>query len=163
MESISTRFWRQVNKHGPKMPHMRSNCWLWKGQLDTNKYGRFVINGKRVKANRAAYQITRGSIPDGLCALHRCDNPPCVRPSHLWAGTQAENMRDMIKKGRNSNQNYTKTHCIQGHKLSGWNLMLRESKIKTIRRQCRQCAYNRIREKRQQLKESRIANETKKI
>jgi hypothetical protein len=73
-------------------------CWVWTGALSTNGYGR---HGNGLYAHRTAYRLYVEPIPDGLFVLHRCDNPPCVRPSHLYAGTHQDNMRDMRVRGRN--------------------------------------------------------------
>lgn len=87
---LADRFWSKVDPTG--------HCWLWMGALNEHGYG--VIHGPERLAPRTAWELTFGSIPDGLDVLHRCDNPPCVRPSHLWLGTQRDNTADMIAKGR---------------------------------------------------------------
>jgi hypothetical protein len=102
---IEQRFWTKVNKHGPIPAHMRhlGSCWLWTGSL-VQRYGQIatVINGKRrpACAHRVSWELTRGAIPDGLSVLHRCDNPPCVRPDHLFLGTSVDNLADARAKGR---------------------------------------------------------------
>lgn len=75
-------------------------CWLWtKGRMPFG-YGAIVVNGKTKLAHRVSYEAHVGPIPSGLCVLHRCDVPPCVNPEHLFLGTQLDNMRDKIAKGR---------------------------------------------------------------
>ncbi len=82
-------------------PEPNTGCWLWLGRRDDEGYGRFKANGVRL-AHREFYLHHRGAIPDGHDVLHRCDTPACVNPNHLFTGTHADNMRDMIKKGRAS-------------------------------------------------------------
>lgn len=87
------RFWSRVYK--------TDGCWLWQGNTGKDGYG--VVkrgSGIRVRAHREAYMITYGPIPDGLWVLHRCDNPRCVRPEHLFLGTSRDNINDMVAKDR---------------------------------------------------------------
>lgn len=89
------RFWVKVQR-GP-------DCWEWLGHRDRGTgYGDFRVGDKHVKAHRFSYQTSYGQIPKGLFVLHRCDNPPCVRPSHLYLGTTLDNTRDMFARGRAS-------------------------------------------------------------
>jgi len=75
-------------------------CWLFTGSLDEHGYGQ-IWNGYRlVKAHRAAYEIANGPIPERMQACHRCDNPRCCNPSHLFLGTQKDNMQDAVAKKR---------------------------------------------------------------
>ena len=77
-------------------------CWLWQGPcFKDNGYGRAFHDGHRQPAHRVAWELTNGPIPDGLFACHHCDVKPCVRPSHLFLGTQKDNMQDWTKKGKN--------------------------------------------------------------
>lgn len=103
---VEDRFWFYVSK--------RESCWLWTGGLNEYGYGKFNPDRRRpVLSHRFAWTITHGPIASGLNVLHRCDNPPCVNPAHLFLGTQGDNMHDMHAKGRASSQ--SQTHCKQGH------------------------------------------------
>lgn len=77
-----------------------AGCWEWLGNRNYAGYG--VVNVKFTKqmAHRVSYMLSRGAIPKGISVLHRCDNPGCVRPDHLFLGTQADNNADMLAKGR---------------------------------------------------------------
>ena len=75
-------------------------CWEWQAYKDRQGYGRFSIRRVARLAHRISYELYVGKIPDGLCCLHRCDNPACVRPDHLFLGTQDENVYDRDVKGR---------------------------------------------------------------
>lgn len=92
---IEARFWAKVDKS--------EECWIWTGSRQYSGYGRFGGSaGHPVGAHRFAYELTYGPIPDGLFVCHRCDNPPCVRPDHLFLGTVTDNNRDTDSKGRTS-------------------------------------------------------------
>lgn len=75
-------------------------CWEWQAGRDDKDYGRFCLDGKSVLAHRLSYELDVEPIPEDLCVLHRCDNPGCVNPEHLFLGTQQDNIQDMIDKGR---------------------------------------------------------------
>lgn len=96
-ETPSTLFWRHAVRG-----QYPDSCWTWLGATDGKGYGR--LWDKRLRhstpAARVSWQIHIGPIPRGLYACHRCDNPPCTNPEHLFLGTQTENMRDMVRKGR---------------------------------------------------------------
>jgi len=88
-------FWVKVKK--------TNDCWQWTGTKDRDGYGRFRIPGKGLRgSHRIAWSLVNGTIPIGLCVLHKCDNPSCVNPDHLFLGTQQDNIKDMVAKGRQS-------------------------------------------------------------
>lgn len=92
---IDVRFWSKVRKG------KQDECWPWTASFGSNKYGQIRQGKKNHTSHRLAYELTYGSVPKGMCVLHQCDNTACCNPLHLRIGTHAENMRDMIAKGRN--------------------------------------------------------------
>lgn len=79
-----------------------NGCWIW-GRRRNREYGMTGINERTYYAHRSAWSLANNcAIPDGLCVCHRCDNPPCVNPAHLFLGTHTDNMRDCVAKGRKS-------------------------------------------------------------
>ena len=96
-------FWSKVDK--------TDGCWVWTGAKSKVKvvngvekgsagYGVLKVNGKYYSAHRRSYEIANGTIPEGMMVLHKCDNRACVNPDHLYLGTQADNMRDMVARER---------------------------------------------------------------
>jgi hypothetical protein len=120
-----------------------SGCWLWEGGVIESGYGQFTMNYRNMGAHRASWILHRGPIPPGTMVCHKCDTPSCVRPDHLFLGNSSTNMLDASAKGRISNGNRAKTHCIHGHELAGRNLMQRKTKTGVDGRVCRKCARNR--------------------
>ena len=80
--------------------HESSGCWEWTGHRDRKGYGSAWDGETMTRAHRVAYLVFVGEIPGGLFVLHRCDNPPCCNPEHLFLGTHLDNMEDMRNKGR---------------------------------------------------------------
>jgi hypothetical protein len=82
------------------MPELNSGCWLWTGAVNVSGYGLFYIGWDVLRAHRYSYERANGKLKDGQVVMHKCDNPICVNPSHLAAGSQLENIADMIAKKR---------------------------------------------------------------
>lgn len=95
--SIEEHFWSKVDKLSGA-----DACWLWQAYCKKNGYGIFYIDRWPSYAHRVAWGFHYGEIPKGQMVLHRCDNPPCVNPAHLFLGTQVENLLDMRNKGRSA-------------------------------------------------------------
>lgn len=76
------------------------DCWVWAGATKPTGYGNFYLNGKTVGAHVASYVLHIGCPAEGLIVCHKCDNPSCVNPEHLFIGTQKDNLDDMDFKGR---------------------------------------------------------------
>lgn len=87
------RFWDKVDRREV------DDCWPWK-RFTHKGYGKFQHNGKSQRAHRVSWQLIHGDIPKGMCVCHRCDNPTCCNPVHLYLGTMADNTKDRDSKGR---------------------------------------------------------------
>ena len=125
-KSLDERFWSKVDKDGPTMSHMDSNCWVWTAGKSGNGYGYIRVNGKLMGAHSAGWLLQTGEEPTFL--RHRCDNRLCVRASHLIDGEYAEqhrlNMQDMVDRGR----------CSRPKGEKNGRARLTESLVKEIRR-----------------------------
>ena len=119
-------------------------CWEYGGKIGNHGYGVvFMPDGTRhgttALAHRVVYEGMVGPIPEGMYLCHHCDNRKCVRPDHIFVGTDADNKADMYAKGRHPHgETHWKskvTHCPRGHPYSGYNLYIR----KCGRRMCRAC------------------------
>lgn len=97
------RFFSLIDKDGPVQPHCPElgPCWIWKAAICKNTgYGNFKARRKSHRAHRVSYALRHDLIPDGLLVCHKCDNPPCANPDHLFLGTQKDNSSDMVSKNR---------------------------------------------------------------
>ena len=95
-EKAIKHFWDRVDIRG------KDECWEWRGGRQAFGHGRLRVCGRRWLAHRFSYTISFGPIPHGLFVLHKCDNPPCVNPNHLYVGTQNDNVQDRVDRDRSA-------------------------------------------------------------
>lgn len=95
-----------------------NGCWVWEGVRTNKGYGEIGVDYKKRLAHRVSWELHYGPIPSGMVVCHKCDNPPCVNPLHLFVGTPSDNQRDMFAKGRNGRSTRPRPDdfpCVRGH------------------------------------------------
>ena len=136
---LEDRFWARVNKRGGKQPHMDTECWLWTGKPDALGYGYIKVLGRAspLGVHRYSAMLHFGMFDRRAQVCHHCDVRNCVRPSHLYLGDHASNMRDMVERKRSAWGK--KTHCPKGHPYDDENTL----RTKKGGRACRACRRDR--------------------
>ena len=103
----------KFDSHIFKHKHDFSDCWMWEGGKFTSGYGCYYMNGKAYRAHRLAWMRVNGKeVPEGMCICHRCENPACVNPDHLFIATKLENIVDRDNKGRQSRGELHPSHIF---------------------------------------------------
>lgn len=133
------RFWPKVNR--------TEGCWVWTGGKNRQGYGLFRFRNRSFLAHRASWILHHGEIPTALGVLHKCDTPLCVNPSHLFLGTQQDNMDDAKSKGRVQigDANSMRRHperIARGERR--WNARLTENQVREIRQAAKVITHKEI-------------------
>ena len=147
LKEVKKRFLSKIFK--PKT----YSCWLWDAHKDKDGYGRITVSGKDFRAHRLSWLIYKGKLTKNICVLHKCDTPQCVKPGHLFLGTNKDNYLDCVAKGRSfiakSSAALKKRKCCNnGHEYNKENTYIWRNK-----RVCRTCRRINIANLRKRLRE----------
>jgi hypothetical protein len=142
-EKVIEKFWAQVKKASEP-----DGCWEWQAGKSPSGYGRIWDGQKNLVASRFSYELHKGVIPKGYFVCHHCDNPACVRPDHLFLGTQKDNIQDAKQKGRLKRTEETRKKQGEAHKGKHHSVETREKQ--------REAAKKRVVHGHPQSKETRI-------
>lgn len=152
------RFWQKVDKSGGP-----DACWPWMASRHPSGHGQFWADGRRWTASswilghlRGRPLQCHGSRKGGDFGLHRCDNPPCVNPAHLYVGDQQRNVRDAVERGRHYSDNRGRSHCHRDHEFTPENTY---RKPRSGTRLCRACM--RLKDKRNQERRKKLRAEAR--
>lgn len=145
---LAQRFWKKIVRGSSP-----DECWAWTSAKNNKGYGVLMDDSqptqKRIYAHRYSWTLHNGPIPNhDLCVLHRCDNPQCCNPLHLFLGTKVENNRDMYDKGRHFHAPH-RTHCRKGHPLDEKNAYHPRGNPSATH--CRACSLERYYKRKQQV------------
>ncbi len=132
--------------------YITDGCWIWMGSRNRLGYGYFYYKGKHTRAHRASYQIFNTTPIGNLYVLHKCNNPTCVNPEHLYAGTPADNMRDKVNSGRSTQGekhpsaklNYKKVALIRALSKEGASQNIMASHFGVNQSQISRIVHNRL-------------------
>lgn len=119
-----------------KSQRLPSGCRVWVGSIKPNGYGKIVYEGRNLYTHRAAYELAHGPIPDGMTVDHLCRTRACIDPAHM----------ELVTRGENTRRGATKTHCKQGHALTGANVRMKRRGSYMVR-DCKACDADRQRER----------------
>lgn len=131
-----SKIWSYVDTNGPMHPVLKTRCWIWTRGKTAAGYGRI---GKDEYTHRTIWKLIHGKFRKAFMFLHKCDNPPCIRPKHLFVGTRSDNIQDAIAKGRLRNQHTRKSHCMRGHRFNKKNTRFSKGRNNHVWRVCRTC------------------------
>lgn len=137
MATVEERFWAKVDRSG--------ECWNWTAATNAAGYGKLSVGGRgrTMDAHRLSFLIHFGPFDRRLFICHRCDNPRCVNPAHLYAGTAKQNSRDMVNRGRQRCPAREQTRCKYGHEFTEEN-----TRVVSGRRRCVACMQRYTEERR---------------